>query len=108
TVDVEDPAVDDHDLAVVTDQVVGCPRHGNTGLQKVHLELSEDFGAAAILMSCQGPNAHAARHGGLQGAGDLQAIEPENQDVDRLPGLLDRGDDRGDSGVRLDDELHSY
>src|SRR5262249_17418853 len=83
-------------------------RNGNTALQKVQFELAEDFGAAVILMSCQRSHSHTSRHSGLQGARDLQAIEPENQDVDRLPGVLDRSNDGGDSGIGLNDELHSY
>ena len=106
-VDVKDPAVDDHHLAVVADQIVGGARHGDAGLEQVHLELAQDLGAAAIVMGGQRPHADAAGDGGLQRARDLQAIEPEDQDVDATFGLLDRGDDRGDAGVGLNDELHT-
>jgi hypothetical protein len=59
-------------------------------------------------MGCEGPHPHTAGNGGLQGARDLQAIEPENQDIDRLTGLFDRRDDGGDSGIWLNDEFHTY
>ncbi len=38
--------------------------------------------------------------------GDLEAIEPEDQDVDALLRLLDGGDDGGDAGVWLHDQFH--
>jgi hypothetical protein len=83
-IDVKNSTVDDHHLRVIADEVVRCPRDGDTALQQVQLELAENLGSAMILMSCQRPHAHAAGDSGLQSA-----------------------DDRGDSGIGLNDELHS-
>ncbi|HMD36565.1 MAG TPA: hypothetical protein VKH42_16445, partial [Vicinamibacterales bacterium] len=37
---------------------------------------------------------------------DLVAVEPEDQEVDALPRVFDGGNDGGNTGVRLNDELH--
>ena len=56
----------------------------------------------AVSARTRTPRATAA----VERVGDLDAIEPEDQDVDALLRLLDGGDDRRDAGVRLDDQFH--
>src|SRR5262249_49669933 len=100
-VDVEDLAVDDDHLAVITHEVVGGGRHRPSGLEQLHLELAKTFGAATILMGGERADAHPARHGSLERAADLGAVEAEDQNVNVLLGLLDGRDDRRNSGVGL-------
>jgi hypothetical protein len=54
----------------------------------------------------QGRYRHAALGGGLQRLLDLDAIEAEDDDIDLLPGLLDRRHEGADSGRRLNEKFH--
>ena len=107
SVDVEHPAVDDHHLAVVADQIVGSPGNRDARLEQLHLQLAQVLGAAAIGMRRQRAHVDAAGDGRLERARDLKPVEAKDEQVDRLRGLLDRVHDRCDSVVGLNDELHT-
>jgi len=49
---------------------------------------------------------HAPLGGVLQLSLDLGTIEPEDDDVDALLGLLDRRDERRDAVLRLNEQFH--
>ena len=98
--------VDDHHLAVIARQIVGGARHGDAGVEQPQLELAQALLAAAVGVRDQRPDHDAARHGRLERLLELDAIEAEDDDVDRLPGLTHRFQQRGEAVVGLDDQLH--
>ena len=85
--------VDDHVFRVIPQQVVGGPRHGNARGQQPLLELAQARFAAAIGVGDERAHDDAALHGRGERLLDLVAIEPEDEDVDRLLRGLDRLDD---------------
>jgi hypothetical protein len=93
---------------VITHEVIGGARDGDTSLEQLQLELAQLLVAAAVGVGGQRPDVDAALHGALQGFGNRVVVEPEDQDVDRPPGALDRLDDRRNARIRLNDELHGF
>src|SRR6185295_9390812 len=89
---VECATVDDQKLVVIAHKIVGGARNGNSGAKQAHLQFSEAFFAASIGIGNQGRYQDAAAHSRFQSCFQLGTVEPENDDVDALPGLLDCSD----------------
>ena len=78
----------------------------DAGVEQPQLELAQDLLAAAIGVRDQRADDDAARDRRLERFLELDAIEPENHDVDGLLRVADRLHQRRQAVVRLDDELH--
>ncbi len=100
-------AIDDHHLAVVPHEIVSGSRHGHSAVKQAQLELAKALLPAFIRVRNQRPHRDAALHGRRQRIGHVRPIEPEDEDVDRFSGPLDRGDRGDDASVRLSQELHT-
>ena len=75
-------------------------------VEQAQLELAQALLAAAVGVRDQRTHHDAARHGRFERLLELDAIEAEDDDVDRLPGLRDGLHERRDAVVGLDDQLH--
>src|SRR5439155_9554181 len=84
-VDVEGPVVNDHHLAVVANEIVRGARDGDAPFEQLHLELPQCLCAAPVRVCGQGADADTAPHGGLELAGDVPAVEPEDEQIYVLP-----------------------
>ncbi len=106
SVDVQHAGVDDHHLAVIADKVVGGARDGDAPLEQLQFQAAEALVAAAVGVGRERSHVDPARHSGLQRAGKVGTIQAEDENIDALSRLLDRRDNRGNSSVRLNDQLH--
>jgi hypothetical protein len=100
-------AVDDQQLAVVAHHVVRGPRQGHADFQQPALQLAQLALAAAVGMRDERAHRHAAADGSGNRLLDRIEVEAENDDVDALLGAVDRLDQRSDTVVRLNDDLHN-
>ena len=96
------PAIDDHHLAVVTNQVIRRAPHGYARLEKTRLHSAQLGFATPVGVSDQRTNGNALARGGFQGRLKLLPVHAEDQDVNALLGALDAGKKRRDAIVRLD------
>ena len=76
--------VDDHHLAVIARQIVGGARDRDPGIEQPQLELAQDLFAAAVGVRDERADDDAARDRRLERLLELDAIEAEDDDVDRL------------------------
>ena len=100
-------AIDDHELAVIADEVVPGPVHCGAGAEQPLLELSQPPRPALIGVGDERVHLHAPSDGVVQRPLDVVAIEAEDDDLDALPGLPDRRNQRCDAVAWLNQELHA-
>jgi len=105
---VQERPIHDHHLAVVAGEVVGGAGHGGAGLEEPQFELAQLLFTALVGVGDERADHDAASDCGMQRLLDFLAIEPEDDDVDRLLGALDRHQERRDAVVWLNDEFHGY
>src|SRR5262249_6604905 len=98
---IELAAIDDHELGVITGQVVGGARHAHAGGQQTHLETPQTLLARAIGVRDQGVDGDAAADRVGQRVLDLTPVEAEDDDLDTAPGGRDPADQRQDAVARL-------
>ena len=93
-------------LVVIAHEIVGGPRHGHALLEQAHLELAQALLAAVVGVRDERGHRHAALGRRLQRRLDLGAIEPEDDDVHALRGVLDGRHERRDPVLGLNQQLH--
>jgi hypothetical protein len=93
---------------VIARQVIRRAAHGDALFEKGHLQLAEALFAAAIGLRHEGPHHDTACDRLGERLLQLRPVEPEDDDIDRLLGPLDRHQERRDSIVWLNDEFHGY
>src|SRR5215510_8270851 len=103
---VERPPVDDHHLAVITNQVLGRARNLHTALYQAAFQLSDLFQPFFIGVSDQGVDADAAGGGGDQLLLDLKAVEAIEYDLYALFRPSDSLEKRLNAVAWLNDNLH--
>ena len=82
--------IDNHHLAVVTDEIVGGSAHRDSRLQEPHLQSAQLGFATAVGMSDESTNRNAPARSGLQSILEFFPVQAKYQDIDTLLGLLDR------------------
>src|SRR5262245_30011225 len=103
---VERPPVDDHHLAVITDQVLGRARNFHAALHQAALKLPDLFQPLLIGVSDEGVYADAADGGGDEFLLDLKAVEAVEYDLYALFRPSDSFEKRLDAVAWLNDDLH--
>jgi hypothetical protein len=96
-------AVDDDHLRVVTDELIRGARDGDARLQHAELELAEALLPSRVGVGNDRPHRHAAFDRRLDRLFQRLEVEAEDEQVERLGGRLDGGDQRLDSVARLND-----
>src|SRR5215475_6994195 len=103
---VERPPVDDHHLAVITNQVLGRAGDYHTAFSQAALQLPDLFQILFIGVSDEGVDADAAGGGGDQFLLDLEAVEAIENDLYALFRPFDPFEKRLDAVAWLNDNLH--
>src|SRR5262245_47307237 len=103
---VELPPVDDHHLAVITNQVLGRARDLHTALRQTAFQLSDLFQTLFIGVSDECVDTDAAGGGGDQFMLDLKAVEAIEYDLYALFRPSDSFEKRLDAVAWLNDNLH--
>ncbi len=105
-VDVQLLTVDDHHLAVITDEVARRAADRGARVQQPLLELAQSLLAASVGMGNQRPHRHPTANRSLDGFFQRLQVKAEDDDVDGFPGAFNRCHDRVDPVRRLHNELH--
>src|SRR5215475_10207445 len=103
---VERPPVDDHHLAVITNQVLGRARDLHAALHQTAFQLLDLFQPLFIGVSDECMDADAANGGGYQFLLDLKAVEAVEYDLHALFRLSNSFEKRLDAVAWLNDNLH--
>src|SRR5262245_4667938 len=103
---VELPPVDDHHLAVITNQILGRACDLHTALRQTAFHLSDLFQILFIGVCDESVDADAADGGGDQFLLDLKAVEAVEDDLHALFRPSDSLEKRLNAVAWLNDDLH--
>src|SRR5262249_50754560 len=98
--------VDDHELAVVPDQIVRRTGYRYARRQEARLQRAQHLFASAVCARNQRMHRYTASRGFHQSPFDLPAVEPEDNNLDRLFGAVDCSDQRRYSVSWLYQQFH--
>ena len=104
---IKSAAIDNQQLVVITHQIGGRAGNSNTSGQQSHLQLPQAFLATAIGVGNQRRHEDASSDGRFQTCFQLGSIEPEDDDIHTLSGVLDGRDEGSDSISRLCQKLQA-
>jgi hypothetical protein len=101
-VHMERLAIDDHHLAVITDELGARSSDGDARLEHPELQIPQSLLASRVGMRDERADGDAAPDGGLEGLFERLQIEPKDDDVDGLLRLLDGVEKRLDTVMRAE------
>jgi hypothetical protein len=98
--------VDDHELAVIPQQIVSGARHGDSRRQEAQFQLPKILLSGAVGMRNQGMHGNSARDRVCQGLFDFREIETEDGDLHSALCALNCLYQRARAVPRLYQEFH--
>src|SRR5436190_980824 len=101
------PAIDDHELAVIADEVVAGAVDRRAGAEQTLFELPQSPRSAFVGVGDERMDVHAARDGRVQRVLDVVAVESEDDQLDAALRAPDRGNQRCDAVPWLNQQLHA-
>src|SRR6185312_4764363 len=106
--EIEQLVVDDHHLAVVTDEVIGGACNGNALRQQPRFQAAKISFFALIGVRDERFHAHASLGGSHERFFDLGPVETEDQDANGLFRFAQCVEQGLDALVRLNEQLHAF